>query len=122
MTAPKRRKIIKINAIAFSHLIKNLEHGDMTCEDLAEATGLNVLTVYQYTRELHNVGAVHIARYEPDNAGRHSFKVYKLGEGVDAKRSRMTDSEKGIRYRQKKKALKMLHATAGQSYFQQVTA
>jgi len=99
------RKQVKVNAICYAHLVKSLMHGDMTCTELAEETGLHYTTVLQYTRELHAVGAVHIARYDADARGRHLVKVYKLGIGRDAKRIRMTDYERRKRYLAKKKLL-----------------
>lgn len=99
------QKQVKVNAICYAHLVKNLMHGDMTCTELAEETGLHYTTVLQYARELHAVGAVHIARYDPDPKGRHIVKVYKLGEGKDAKRVRMTDYERQKKYRARKRLL-----------------
>ena len=50
------RKIIKVGALTYAQLVKHMLHGDMSCHELAEVTGLHYVTVLQYTRELH--GAV----------------------------------------------------------------
>ena len=109
MTPPKNkgRKIIKINAISQAHLIKAMLDGTLTCRELAEETGLHYVTVLQYTRELHAVGAAHICLYEKDTLGRDSVKVYKIGIGKDAKREKMTGAQRQARSRSKRYNLEM---------------
>jgi hypothetical protein len=98
-------KQIKMNAICYAQMCAAMIEGDMTCEELAQETGLHIVTVYQYARELHRFGAAHIARYLPDVRGRHLIKVYKLGPGRDAKRVRMSHAERQQRTREKRKAM-----------------
>lgn len=99
------RKQVKVGAITYAHLIKNMMHGDMNCRELADETGLHYVTVLQYTRELHAVGAAHISRFDADAQGRHNIKVYKLGQGKDAKRVRMTAVQRRARYLERRKSL-----------------
>ena len=117
MTTPNNRhrgrKITKVGAISYAHLIKNMIPGDLTCEELAEETGLHLTTVYQYTREMYLVGAAHIARFEPDARGRHIIKIYRLGEGQDAKHVRVSPKVRSQRYRAKLQAQRMNHMLAG---------
>ena len=100
-----KRKTVKINAVLYARMCSLMTTGDMTCQELAEETGLHLVTVYQYTRELHRFGAAHICRYEPDARGRHIIKIYKLGVGKDAKRVRMTGAQRQARSRAKRQAL-----------------
>lgn len=100
----KGRRQIKINTITQAQLIKLLLEGVYSCRELAEHTGLHYVTVLQYTRELHRAGAAHICRYEHDPRGRALIKVYKLGEGKDAKRKPVADAEKARQYRERKRA------------------
>ena len=113
----KGRKVIKVGAISYAHLIKELATGDMTCAELAEATGLHKLTVYQYCRELHAVGAVHIARYEADMRGRHNIKVYKLGEKRDAQRVRIPAKARQAQSRARKESAKLALVMAGKAQY-----
>lgn len=106
---PKGKRQIKINAILQAQLIKLLLEGTYTCAELAEMTGLHYVTVLQYTRELHRVGAAHIAGWEKDSRGRDLSKIYKLGEGNDKRRQKKTQAERQIAYRAKKKQLKLIH-------------
>ena len=105
---PKGKRQIKINAITQAHLIRLLLDGTYTCPELAEETGLHYVTVLQYTRELHRAGAAHIASWEKDKRGCDVLKVYKLGVGRDAKRSRKTHAERQTAYRAKKKQMKIM--------------
>jgi predicted ArsR family transcriptional regulator len=108
----KGRKIVKINAICQAQLIKLLLDGVYTCHELAEQTGLHYVTVLHYARELHAAGAAHICAWEKDGRGRDVIKVYKIGEGKDAKRKRMTPAERQTKSREKKFNLEMMHRMA----------
>jgi len=107
-----KRTIRKLNAITQAQLIKLLWDGIYTCDQLAEETGLHVVTVYQYTRELHRFGAAHISSWEKDCRGRDIIKVYKLGPGKDAKRQKMTQAERQAKHRSKVRHLDMIHRLA----------
>lgn len=111
--------MVKVNAMSYALMIKLLMSGDLTCKEIAEETGLHLVTIYQYTRELHKVGAIHIAQYLPDAYNRHTIKVYKLGKGKDAKHVRMTQAERQQRYRDKKNALLVNNVLAGKGGFEQ---
>jgi len=117
--SPKGKRLVKINAITQAKLIKLLLDGTYTCAELAQETGLHYVTVLQYTRELHREGAVHIRAWEKDIHGRDSMKIYKLGAGRDAKRSKMTTYERQTRYRAKKKAMQHAQVMAGQARYVQ---
>ena len=108
----KGKKIIKINAIAQAQLIKAMLDGVYNCQELAEQTGLHYVTVLQYTRELHSAGAVHICAWEKDGRGRDAIKIYKIGEGTDARRKKMTAAERKIKSRTKKFNIEMMHRIA----------
>jgi hypothetical protein len=103
----KGKKIIKINAISQAQLIKAMLDGVYTCMELAEVTGLHYVTVLQYTRELHAAGAAHICMWEKDAYGRDAIKVYKIGEGKDAKRQKLSAAQRQARCRSKKNSIEM---------------
>lgn len=98
-------KQVKMGAVLYAQMCSLMMTGDLTCQELADETGLHLVTVYQYTRELHRFGAAHIARYEADRRGRHIIKIYKLGKGKDAPRVNMTPAERMQRSRAKRKAI-----------------
>ena len=105
------RRVVKINAILQAQLIKLLLEGEYSCEELAHETGLHYVTVLQYTRELHRAGAARIVRYDKDSRDRDSIKVYKLGAGKDAKRSKLTAAQRQQRVRSRKKMAALLGLT-----------
>lgn len=117
MTTPRPpsnrgRKIVKINALSQAQLIKAMLDGTLTCQELAEETGLHYVTVLQYTRELHAAGAAHICCWEKDSRNRDSIKVYKIGEGKDAERQSMTPAQRQARSRAKRFNLEMIQRMA----------
>jgi hypothetical protein len=99
------RKQVKMGAVLYAQMCALLLQGDLTCQEMADETGLHLVTIYQYTRELHRFGAAHIVRYEADARGRHIIKIYKLGKGKDAARVRMTQAERQKRLRDKRRAM-----------------
>lgn len=104
----KGRKLMKVNAITQAQLILLLLDGDLTCQELADESGLHYTTVLQYTRELHKAGAAFIHHYEKDRRGRDVLKVYKLGKGKDAKRTKIPGAERQAKVRNRKKMASML--------------
>lgn len=114
-----RRRLVKINAFLQAQLIKMLLDDGYSCKELAEETGLHYVTVLEYTRELHRAGAAHIARYDKDSRGRDSIKVYKLGVGRDAKRAKLTPTERQQRVRKRKQMAILLGLTHEVSALQQ---
>lgn len=98
------RKQIKVGALTYAQLIKHMFEGIYSCQELADHTGLHYVTVLQYTRELHRAGAAHICGWEKDNRGRDAVKLYKIGPGPDAPRSKLTAVQRTTRSRAKKKS------------------
>lgn len=101
--------MIKVGAITYARLIKALMPGDMSCQELAEETGLHYVTVLEYCRALYKVGAIHISQWHEDNRGRAIIKVYKLGTGPDAPRRRMTQNERAAAYRLRRRMARQLN-------------
>lgn len=99
--------VVKVNAWAFAQLVRYMLEGTYNCRELAELTGLHYVTVLQYTREMYRAGACHICMWDQDARGRDMVKIYKLGEGRDAKRRKLTAAERQARVRAKKKALEL---------------
>ena len=108
----KSKRIIKINAITQAHLIKLLLDGQFNCQELAAETGLHYVTVLQYTRELHRAGAAYICRWEKDRRGRDIKKIYKLGEGQDARRKKITGQQRQANCRAREATAKLLGVLA----------
>lgn len=109
----------KVNTVAQAHMIKLLLDGPANCNEIAEHTGLHRVTVSEYMRALHRVGAAHIHMYEKDGLGRDSIKVYALGPGKDAKRARLSSVARSQRNRDRKRQAQELAVAAGRGRFVQ---
>jgi predicted ArsR family transcriptional regulator len=113
----KKHKMVKLGALTNANLMKLLLDGTYSCIELSEETGLHYVTVLEYTRAMHRVGAVHINSWEKDTRGRDVIKVYKLGTAKDAKREKLTSVERTARYRAKRKAAQLAAVMGGQGKF-----
>jgi predicted ArsR family transcriptional regulator len=102
---PRSRNLVKINALTQAKLIEAMLDGTMSVSELAEHTGLHLVTVQRYTKELHRAGAAHIVQWEKDVRGRDSIRIFKIGRGRDATRNKLTQAERQARSRQKRKAI-----------------
>lgn len=102
----------KVNALCFSILVKLLYEGTRNCYELADDTGLHVLTIYDWTREMHRQGIIHICMW--DGEGRNSVRIFKMGPGKDAPRPIKPRSRIHAEYRAKQKAAQLLQRMAGQ--------
>jgi predicted ArsR family transcriptional regulator len=101
---------MKVNCMIFCKLIKLLHEGTRSCKELADETGLHVLTVYQYTKEMHRQGLVHIALWEMNDYGRPQIKIYMWGPGKDAKRATISRAETSRRYKERKKLMAVVNS------------
>ena len=101
----------KINALA--SMIKELHEGATTVE-LENVSGLHVHTIWRWIRVLRAQKIVYVQGWERDARGCNIVRVYKLGDGRDAKRPKpMTSSQKNIAYRRRKKLRQIQAALTG---------
>ncbi|MFM7012550.1 MAG: hypothetical protein ACKO0Z_25005 [Betaproteobacteria bacterium] len=110
---PKRtRRYTKVGAMSYAKLLKNLIPGTLTCTELAEATGLHVLTVYDYTKAMYKEKVIHITDWDLDAMGRETIRIYRFGPGTDAKPTRKPRSVISAEYRARKKHLELMQRMA----------
>ncbi len=119
MNAPSQKGRLqrKMNAFATGNLIRLMLEGTYTCAELAEETGLHYITVLHYARELHRAKAAHISGWEKDSRGRDALRIYKIGIGRDAKRSKLSANERQARQREKRKMAEMAQVQAGKGRY-----
>ena len=120
-TPMKKRKAVKLGALTNANLIKLLLEGTYSCAELAKATGLHYVTVLEYTRVMHRVGAAHIHSWEKDTRGRDVIKIYKIGAAKDAARECLTTNERMARHREKVKAQQFALVMGGQGKYVQTS-
>lgn len=109
-----KRTQVKINAFTFARMMKLMLDGTYTCRELAEETGLHYVTVLRYTREMYRAGAIHISMWETDARGRQNIRVYKVGEGKDAKPKKISNAESAKNYRTKQRYMSIAHKQVGE--------
>jgi len=94
---------VKVNALSFAHLVREMLAGEYTCEELAERTGLHYVTVLRYTREMHKAKSAYIYAWRMNDKKQYVLKVYKIGGGMDARKPRaaLTPAQRTQKYRAK---------------------
>jgi hypothetical protein len=94
---------VKVNAMSFALLVREMLAGEYTCEELAEKTGLHYVTVLHYTREMHKAGSAYICAWRMNHRRQYVLKVYGIGNRDDARKPRaaMTPAQRQIKHRAK---------------------
>jgi len=94
---------VKVNAMSFAILVREMLAGEFTCEELAEKTGLHYVTVLNYTREMHKAGSAYIAAWRMNHRKQYVLKVYGIGDREDVRKPRtaMTPAQRTQKYRAK---------------------
>ena len=105
------RRAHKVNAMSFAILCKLMMDGTRTCTELADETGLHVMTIYDWTATLHKHGVIHICMWEGE--GRSSTRIFKFGPGKDEPRPIKPRARVSAEYRAKKKAAQLLQRMVG---------
>ena len=95
----------KINHVVMAQTVKLLLEGPVTAHEVAEHTGIHIVTAQEWMRCLRKEGAVHIGGWLADGLGRDVTAVYKLGKGRDKERHKFTAAERQARHRARKAAL-----------------
>lgn len=98
------KTMVKVNAMSFALLVKEMLAGEYTCEELAERTGLHYVTVLNYTRAMHKAKAAYICAWRMNEKRQYVLKVYGIGEMQDARKPRaaMTPAQRQLKYRMKR--------------------
>jgi hypothetical protein len=102
------KNLIKVNAMSFALLVKEMLAGVYTCAELAERTGLHYVTVLNYTRAMHKAGSAHIVGWRRNKLHRYVLKIYGIGNMPDARKpyEAKTTAQRTQKYRMKLKQRK----------------
>jgi hypothetical protein len=102
------KNLIKVNAMSFALLVKEMLAGVYTCAELAERTGLHYVTVLNYTREMHKAGSAHIVGWRRNKLHHYVLKIYGIGDMPDARKpyEAKTPAQRTQKYRMKLKQRK----------------
>jgi predicted ArsR family transcriptional regulator len=98
----------KVNQSTYARVFKLLLHDPATAHEIVEETGLHIITAQSLMRTLRRHRVVHICAWERDSMGRDAIPVYRLGEGKDKARRKMTAAERQAKHRAKEQQLDAL--------------
>lgn len=112
MAPPRGKEQVKLNAVMYAEMLAEMIAGPCTAHDIADHTGMHVLTVQRTLRPMHRRGLVHISGYEKDAQGRSVIRVWRFGEGKDAKRPPPKDRAQKRREARARVRLSLLAANA----------
>jgi len=96
-------KLRKVNHRTMAQTLKLLLDGPATAHEVAEHTGIHLITAQEWMRALRKEGVVHIGGWLADSLGRDVTAVYQLGKGKDKPRHKFTHAERQARHRARKK-------------------
>ena len=99
--------MIKMNELLYARMIRMLLDG-CTAHDIANETGLHIVTTQSYLRALHKEKAVHVIGWLKNSRGADTTKIFKVGAGEDKPRTIMTRAEIAKRYKFKQKLRKRM--------------
>ena len=109
----KRKHTTRVNALAFSIMVKAMLDGEYTTREMADLTGLAIGTVRGYVNAMHKAGAVYISGWDQDDCGRYRARQYTLGESVDAKKpAPAPQAQKSARWRNKLRNISIIQRMA----------
>jgi hypothetical protein len=92
----------KVNQDTYARAFKLLLTDPVTSHEIAEETGLHIVTAQNLMRCLKKHSVVHISAWDVDKLGRDCTPVYSLGKGKNKSRRKMTPAERQQRCRDKK--------------------
>lgn len=99
----------KVNQEIYAKLIKFLMNNDATLSQIADKTGLHVITVGNLMQTFRKHKLVHICEWDMDRLGRDQTMVIRWGAGKDVKRFKMSGRDRQRLCRARKKAQVITH-------------
>jgi len=102
MAPPRGKYQTKLNGVMFAMMLEDLMTGPSTAQQLADYTGMSLITVQRTLRVMHRRGVVHIAAWDEDARGAKTRRSFALGHGKDARKPPpISKAEKNRRYKAK---------------------
>lgn len=99
-----KTKKVRMTALTFALMMKELDAGASTVQHLHEATGLAKATLYDYLRELRKAKLVYVAGFERAANNCPMIPLYEWGPGKKDKRVKtISIAEKSRNYRRNKR-------------------
>lgn len=84
-------------------LMRALEESDLTYKEMAEISGFSIFGLNRIIKRMREQNLVHVCGYYKDCLGKDAIKVFRYGNGKDAKPTHLSAAEKQRKYAQRKK-------------------
>ena len=101
----------KVNQEAYAVLFKSIIDHPGTAYELAEVSGLHLLTVQDLMRVFAKHQIVHIVAWEPNGRGIDTTPVWSFGKGRDVARRIKTRAQIASDYRARRRLRLMVNLT-----------
>jgi len=95
----KRRRV---GHLVLAKTLALLQARDVTARVLVERVGIHLVTAQEWLRALKKERTIHICGWMQDSLGRDTTAVFRLGQGLDAPRRKLTPAQRQARYRERK--------------------
>jgi hypothetical protein len=105
-------KPVRLGAMSMAKITRALLDGACSIRELQVVSGLSTNTLHEYMRALRKERVVHISGWEKDATGRDSLRIFKLGAGKDAPRTRKSKALIARECRQRKKDAQLTQSFA----------
>jgi hypothetical protein len=106
------KKPVRLGALSMAKISRALLDGPCSIRELKVISGLSTNTLHEYMRALRKEQVVHICGWEKDATGRESLRVFKLGAGRDAPRSKKSKAQIAKECRKRKQDAKLTNSFA----------
>ncbi len=114
MTTKSLDKRVRLSHLTTAKVIKALLKGPSTAQELVDASGLHIMTVYEFMRAMRKLKVAHICGWDKDKLGRDAIAVFALGLGKDVRRGAMSRAQISKRYRDRRAMQEMVFAISRQ--------
>lgn len=111
---PRSRSLLKVNQSTYARVFALMLQYPCSTHELAQHTGLHIVTIQSLMRTMKKHKVVHIVSWEKDRLGRDCTPVYAFGKGADKPRACKSRAEVSAQHRARQKQKALLQMMAGQ--------
>lgn len=83
-------------------LLKALQESDLTYKEMGDISGFSYFWLVKLIKQLKREKVLHVCGYYKDVNGKETIKIFRYGKGRDAKRFKLTGTEKQRNYLRRK--------------------
>jgi hypothetical protein len=92
----------RVGHMVLAKTLALLQARDVTARLLVERVGIHLVTAQEWLRALKKERTIHICGWMQDSLGRDTTAIFRLGQGIDVPRKKLTSAQRQARYRERK--------------------